>query len=85
MSERPGEKFEYCNGASFLLAAIIRNASKMSTLDFAKCYLLTSLDMANVDWETCPQGYHLGYGEMWLTPHDMAKIGWLYLNKGRWG
>jgi hypothetical protein len=22
---------------------------------------------------------------MWLKPHDMAKFGWLYLNKGRWG
>ncbi len=22
---------------------------------------------------------------MWLTAHDMAKIGWLYLNKGKWG
>ena len=21
---------------------------------------------------------------MWLTPHDMARIGWLYLNKGQW-
>ena len=85
MSERPGEKFEYCNGASFLLSAIIRNATKMSTLDFAKQYLFTPLGIADVDWETSPQGYHLGYGEMWLTPHDMAKIGWLYLNKGKWG
>jgi CubicO group peptidase (beta-lactamase class C family) len=24
-------------------------------------------------------------GAMWLKPHDMAKIGWLYLNKGSWG
>jgi CubicO group peptidase (beta-lactamase class C family) len=85
MSGIPGEKFEYCNGVSFLLSAIIRNASEMSTLDFAKQYLFTPLDIADVDWEANPQGYHLGYGEMWLTAHDMAKIGWLYLNKGKWG
>jgi CubicO group peptidase (beta-lactamase class C family) len=85
MSDPPGKKFEYCNGVSFLLSAIIRNATKMSTLDFAKKYLFTPLDIVNVDWEISPQGNHLGYGEMSLKPHDMAKIGWLYLNKGRWG
>lgn len=84
MSGIPGEKFEYCNGVSFLLSAIIFNATKMSTLDFAKQYLFGPLDIVDVDWETSPLGYHLGYGEMWLTPHDMAKIGWLYLNKGKW-
>ncbi len=85
MSGIPGKRFEYCNGAAFLLSAIIRNASEMSTLDFAKQYFFTPLDIFDVGWETSPQGYHLGYGEMWLTPHDMAKIGWLYLNKGKWG
>ncbi len=85
MSRIPGEKFEYCNGAAFLMSAIIQDASGMSTLDFAKQYLFAPLDISDVDWETSPQGYHLGYGEMWLTPHDMVKIGWLYLNKGKWG
>lgn len=85
MSDPPGEKFEYCGGASFLLSAIIRNTTEMSTLDFAKKYLFTPLDIDDVDWEISPKGNHTGYGEMSLTPHDMAKVGWLYLNKGRWG
>jgi len=85
MSGPPGEKFEYCSGASLLLSAIIRTTAKMSTLDFAKKYLFTPLDIVDLEWKISPKGHHTGYGEMSLTPHDMAKIGWLYLNKGRWG
>jgi CubicO group peptidase (beta-lactamase class C family) len=85
MSEAPGEKFEYCNGVSFLLSAIIQNTTKMKTLDFARKHLFEPLGIIDVGWETSPQGIDVGYGEMWLKPHDMAKIGWLYLNKGRWG
>ena len=85
MSGPPGETFEYCSGASLLLSAIIRTAAKMSTLDFAKKYLFTPLDIVDVDWEVSPKGNHTGYGDMSLTPRDMSKIGWLYLNKGRWG
>ncbi len=85
MAEAPGEKFEYCNGVSYLLSVIIQNTTKMKTLDFARKYLFKPLGIIDVDWETSPQGIDTGYGEMWLKPHDMAKIGWLYLNKGRWG
>jgi CubicO group peptidase (beta-lactamase class C family) len=84
MAEAPGEKFEYCNGVSFLLSAIIQNTTKMKTLDFARKHLFEPLGIIDVDWQTSPQGIDVGYGEMWLIPHDMAKIGWLYLNKGRW-
>ena len=85
MAGVPGEKFEYCNGVSYLLSAIIQNTAKMKTLDFARKHLFEPLGIIDVGWETSPQGIDVGYGEMWLKPHDMAKIGWLYLNKGRWG
>jgi len=85
MVETPGEKFEYCNGVSFLLSAIIQNTTKMKTLDFARMHLFKPLGIIDVDWETSPQGIDVGYGDMWLKPHDMAKIGLLYVNKGRWG
>lgn len=85
MAEAPGEKFEYCNGVSYLLSVIIQNTTKMRTLDFARKNLFEPLGITDIGWETSPQGIDIGYGEMWLKPHDMAKIGWLYLNKGRWG
>jgi CubicO group peptidase (beta-lactamase class C family) len=85
MEATPGEKFEYCNGVSFLLSAIIQNTTKMKTLDFARTHLFEPLGITDVEWERSPQGIDVGYGAMWLKAHDMAKIGWLYLNKGRWG
>ncbi len=85
MAEAPGEKFLYCNGVSYLLSVIIQNTTQMKTLDFARKHLFGPLDIIDVEWERSPQGIDVGYGEMWLKPHDMAKIGWLYLNSGRWG
>jgi CubicO group peptidase (beta-lactamase class C family) len=85
MAGPPGESFEYCNGATYLLSVIIHNTTKMKTLDFAKKYLFNPLGISEIVWETSPQGIDIGYAGMWLKPHDMAKIGWLYLNQGRWG
>jgi CubicO group peptidase (beta-lactamase class C family) len=84
MAEPPGGKFEYCNGVSYLLSAIIQNTTTMKALDFAKKNLFDPLAITDVDWETNPQGIDVGYGEMWMKPEDMAKIGLLYLNYGRW-
>jgi CubicO group peptidase (beta-lactamase class C family) len=80
----PGESFEYCNGVSYLLSVIIQNVTKMNTLEFGQKHLFNPLGISEIVWERSPQGVDIGYGEMWLKPHDMAKIGWLYLNKGRW-
>jgi CubicO group peptidase (beta-lactamase class C family) len=83
-AEPPGERFEYCNGVSYLLSVIIQKTTNMRTLEFAKKNFFGPLGITDVRWETSPQGIDIGWGRMWLKPHDMAKIGWLYLNKGRW-
>jgi hypothetical protein len=85
MAAPPGTSFEYCNGVSYLLSAIIQHTTRMRTLDFAKKYLFNPLGISEIVWEESPQGIDVGYGGMWLKPRDMAKIGWLYLNKGKWG
>ncbi len=84
MAEKPGTRFEYSNCVTFLLSAIIQTATKQNTFDFIKQHLFRPLRITDVSWVAAPNGVCVGYGGMWLNPHDMAKIGWLYLNNGRW-
>ena len=79
MKEEPGNKFEYSNGASYLLSALLQKKTGMKSLDFAKKHLFNPLDIQSVKWETNSKGINVGYGKMWLKPHDMAKFGWLFL------
>jgi CubicO group peptidase (beta-lactamase class C family) len=39
---------------------------------------------APVAWPTDPQGYQLGFSGLRLPSRDLAKVGYLYLNGGRW-
>jgi hypothetical protein len=84
MAEAPGQRFEYCNGVSYLLSVIVQNTTGTRTLTFARKYLFGPLGITDIKWMVSPQNVDVGWGEMWLRPRDMAKIGWLYLNKGKW-
>jgi CubicO group peptidase (beta-lactamase class C family) len=80
----PGTRFEYCNGASFLLSAIISERTGMSAHEFANQHLFGPLGITDVTWPSNPQGINIGWGELRMPPHDMVKIGFLYLNNGEW-
>ncbi|HEY3262940.1 MAG TPA: serine hydrolase [Pseudonocardiaceae bacterium] len=41
--------------------------------------------IAGFAWPTDPQGHHTGNGGQKLTAADMAKLGQLWLDKGKWG
>ena len=84
MAEEPGTRFQYCNGAPFLLSAILQEQTGMNALSFAEKHLFEPLGIYEVGWPPNPQGITLGYGQLFMRPHDMAKIGYLYLNNGRW-
>jgi CubicO group peptidase (beta-lactamase class C family) len=84
MAEEPGTRFEYCNGASFLLSAIIQETTGVSASTFAEEQLFGPLGISDVEWPSNPQGITIGWGELCMRPHDMAKIGYLYLNEGQW-
>jgi CubicO group peptidase (beta-lactamase class C family) len=82
--EAPGTRFEYCNGASFLLSAILQQQTGMNALKFAKKHLFGPLGISDVNWPSNLQGITIGYGQLRMRPQDMAKIGHLYLNDGLW-
>lgn len=84
MKEEPGVLFEYSNGNTYLLSAILQKRTGIRSLEFAKANLFKPLGIKEVRWETNARGIDVGYGRMWLKPHDMAKFGWLFLKKGIW-
>ncbi len=84
MVSEPGKEFCYDSPGMHLLSAILQEATGMTALDFARKNLFAPLGIQNVIWETDPQGYMRGWGDLHLLPGDLAKIGYLWLHRGNW-
>ncbi|MBF0377815.1 MAG: serine hydrolase [Desulfamplus sp.] len=84
MAAEPGSKYEYCSGGFHLLSGIISQTTGASTLDFARHELFQPLGVQDVVWPSDPNGVTHGWGDLHLRSHDAAKIGYLWLNRGRW-
>lgn len=82
--EKPGKQFVYSSIAPHLLSAIISRATGMNLLEFTKKNLFEPLAITNVQWQADGQGNSHGWGDLFITPLDLAKIGYLALNKGNW-
>ena len=84
MVEEPGTRFEYCNGASYLLSVILTEVTGMPAAEFAAEVLFEPLGITDYVWPASPDGTTIGWGELVLRPADMAKVGYLYLRGGEW-
>ncbi len=80
----PGTVFNYSDGASHLLSAIITEATGISTLDFATENLFDPLGITEYEWSTDDRGYHLGAAYLRIKPRDMVKFGNMVLNNGKY-
>jgi CubicO group peptidase (beta-lactamase class C family) len=86
----PGTFFEYNNDVTDLLSPILMKATNTSVLDFAQRELFTPLGISNAIWElplSPPfdrEPYYRASQGIHMLPRDMAKLGFLFLNHGRW-
>ncbi len=80
----PGAKFVYNSGVSLMLGEIIYKVSGLRADKFAERHLFSPLGITNYSWGKAPNGVVNTLGGLALRPRDMAKIGQLYLNGGRW-
>jgi CubicO group peptidase (beta-lactamase class C family) len=85
MLYEPGTTFRYCGLAMHLLSAILTQSTGMPALEFARANLFGPLDIQDVYWLSDPQGNSDGWGDLSLKPEDMAKLGLLFQQGGRWG
>jgi CubicO group peptidase (beta-lactamase class C family) len=85
IKNEPGTVFDYKSSDVDLIAGIIKKATGMYADKFAEKYLFKPLGINNYDWNFNKQnGNPLMDGSLTLRPRDMAKIGILVLNKGKW-
>ena len=80
----PGTHFVYDSPGMHLLSAILEEATGMTALEFGRENLFEPLGIREVIWPVDPQGFNYGWGDLYLYPHDAAKIGYLWLNNGVW-
>jgi len=80
-----GTHFRYDGIGSDLLSVILSKAIGQDAGDFAKRKLFDPLQIAAYTWYADSEGYLHGESGLRLTARDMAKIGILYLQRGRWG
>lgn len=83
METKPGEKFRYSSKCSNILGGIIYTLENKQADEFAKEVLFNKLGISEFRWEK-ENGllpYDLG---LEMYPRDMAKIGLLVLNNGKW-
>jgi len=84
LATKPGTRFLYNSGISIVLGEIIYKASGLRADEFAQAHLFAPLGIRHYYWQRYPNQVVQTGGGLSLRPRDMAKIGSLALNGGRW-
>jgi CubicO group peptidase (beta-lactamase class C family) len=81
----PGERFNYSNGDASIAGAVVAAAANKDLLSYGHEVLFGPLGFKNVEWWFRDDAgrYPGGWG-LRLRAVDMAKLGQLYLQNGRW-
>ena len=81
----PGERFSYSSGPGMqALAALLTDAVGRNLFEYASEKLFIPLGMDSVKWDAAADGVNYGGFGISMTPRDMLRLGYLYLNDGVW-
>lgn len=80
----PGSVFAYNQPCTFAVAAIIQRAAGMPLTRYLRPRLFDPLGIGEVGWLTDPRGRELGFSGLHATTDAIARLGQLYLQRGRW-
>jgi CubicO group peptidase (beta-lactamase class C family) len=83
LKTKPGEVFKYSNESTDLIGGVIYSLEGKRADEFAKEHLFISLGIHKYFWEI-ENGITHCHSDLHLLPRDMAKIGLLVLNDGKW-
>lgn len=81
---KPGTEFQYNSLNTYVLSAIVTKRTGETLTEYLTPRLFAPLGITKYYWETCPKGITKGGWGLFLCAEDMAKLGQLYLQKGKW-
>jgi len=84
MDTIPGTQFVYNGGGTVLLGKIVRTITGKRIDKWAEEKLFEPLGITDYYWKETPDGEIDTEGGLYLKAEDLAKIGALFLNKGKW-
>lgn len=81
---KPGTEFQYNSLNTYVLSAIVTKRTGKTLTEYLTPRLFGPLGITKYYWETCPKGITKGGWGLFLCAEDMAKLGQLYLQRGKW-
>lgn len=81
----PGSIFYYRDADAQLISSAFEAVTGQSLLEVASGSLFAALGIEDFFWEANVDGTSLGAIALFLRPRDLAKLGQLALQRGRWG
>lgn len=81
---KPGTEFQYNSLNPYVLSAIVTKRTGETLTEYLTPRLFGPLGITKYYWETCPKGITKGGWGLFLCAEDMAKLGQLYLQRGKW-
>jgi CubicO group peptidase (beta-lactamase class C family)/pimeloyl-ACP methyl ester carboxylesterase len=83
--DTPGKNFLYNGGLTQLLAAIVERGTGIPIDKFTEQYLFKPLGIKKYTWVKVKDGSPSAAGGLRMRSRDLAKLGLLFLNEGKWG
>ena len=81
---KPGERWAYCGGATALVGRLIVKGTGLPLPEYTRRVLFEPLGIASSGWNAGQDGVASPASGLRLTPRDLARIGQLALDHGRW-
>ncbi|MBQ5944217.1 MAG: serine hydrolase [Bacteroidales bacterium] len=80
----PGTFYCYSSIGTYMLSAIVQKLTGEKVVDYLTPRLFGPLHIEKPHWDESPQGINTGGWGLYLKTEDLAKMGQLFLQKGKW-
>jgi len=84
VEHKPGTFYCYNSLGTYMLSAIVQKVTGEKVVDYLMPRLFQPLGIEKPQWQESPQGINTGGWGLYLKTEDLAKMGQLLLQGGKW-